>query len=424
VSAEPFLRCVFSLLGYKPHLVQWEVHLSKARFRVLACGARFGKTTLAAYETLSALLLPSRDGEPCSRGWIVAGTYELAGRAFRQVISAARVHFPSRIIKASDSEMLLRLRNTGDGESEVRAKSAERPDGLLGEGLDFLVVDEAALLRERIWTDYLSPRLVDRKGWALFCSTPKGKNWFHRLHLRGHDPSFPDWECWNAPTSANPHVAESEIEREKRSLPSAAFSQEYLARFVDEASSVFRGIENCLSDAPESEGEHRYVIGCDLARHVDFTAVAVLNEEGALVHLDRWRGVAYPEQREKVARLADSFGQARVIFDATGVGEPVSEDLRRMGVRVLPVKFTSDRKRDLIESLALAIELGELRLPARRDLLEELEAFSFSRTASGTPVYGAPPGLHDDMLIALALAVWGWRGRRFPTPAADRPAGF
>ena len=73
--------------------------------------------------------------------------------------------------------------------SEVRGKTADNPVSLLGEGLDWLIVDEAARMKPMIWESHLSQRLIDKRGWALLISTPRGKGWFFDLFRRGQRDS-------------------------------------------------------------------------------------------------------------------------------------------------------------------------------------------------------------------------------------------
>src|SRR5687768_4844536 len=86
-------RQLFRKLGYEPHAGQVLVHRSPARRRVLACGARFGKTTCAVYEVVAALLEPRE----AALGWFVAPTHEIANRAFLAVLTAFRGHMPHRV---------------------------------------------------------------------------------------------------------------------------------------------------------------------------------------------------------------------------------------------------------------------------------------------------------------------------------------
>ncbi|MEO1288261.1 MAG: hypothetical protein AAFV93_10870, partial [Chloroflexota bacterium] len=68
---------------------------------------------------------------------------------------------------------------------------------------------------------------------------------------------------------------------------------------------------------------------------------------------------------------------------------------------------TSKSKAPLIEALALAIEQGEAQLLPSDTLLGELAAYQIEVTAYGNYRYNAPSGMHDDTVIATALA---WHG--------------
>ena len=85
-----------------------------------------------------------------------------------------------------DNEKRLILRNMAGGLSEIRGKSADNPVSLLGEGLDWVIVDEAARLKPSIWEGHLSQRLIDKHGWALLISTPGGKGYFYDLYGSSH----------------------------------------------------------------------------------------------------------------------------------------------------------------------------------------------------------------------------------------------
>ena len=155
---------LFQDLGYQPHEGQWAIHKSLAQRRAVACGVRWGKTWAAAMEALAAAMEPKEH----SIGWVVAPTYDLAERVFNQVVIVVASHLRHRIISLKDHERRLVLRNLGGGLSEIRGKSADNPVSLLGEGLDFVIVDEAARLKPAIWESHLSQRLLDKQGWELF----------------------------------------------------------------------------------------------------------------------------------------------------------------------------------------------------------------------------------------------------------------
>jgi hypothetical protein len=227
-KTSPFNKAAFFRdLGYEPHAGQLEIHASKAPRRIVACGVRWGKTLCAAMEGLSAAMEPKER----SMGWIVAPTYDLADKVYREIILIAAQHLRHRIVAMKESERKLILTNMAGGVSEIRAKSADNPISLLGEGLDWVIVDEGARLKPNIWEGHLSQRLLDKQGWALMISTPRGKGWFYDLFRRGQGAD-PAYQSWNNPSRTNPHLDATLIEAERERLPERVFRQEYDAEFL------------------------------------------------------------------------------------------------------------------------------------------------------------------------------------------------
>lgn len=221
---------LFDAVRYAPHPGQTLVHKSTALRRILCCGSRWGKTTAAIYELIAALLEPREE----AIGWIVSPTYELSSRIFHRVCAVLQQYFKHHVIELSLRDRMITVRNFGGGVSILVAKSADNPDSLLGEGLSFLVIDEAARLDEAVWNEFLSQRLIDRKGWLLALSTPHGCNWFFRLHKRGLKGRDSDYESWSSPSWENPALDKAAIEGERKRLLSAVFDEQYGAKFVGE----------------------------------------------------------------------------------------------------------------------------------------------------------------------------------------------
>ena len=128
---------LFADLGYEPHVGQRKIHASRAPRRVVACGVRWGKTLCSAMEGIAAALAPQEK----SMGWVVAPTYDLADKVFREIVDIVGRKLKHRIVALRESDRRLLLRNMAGGISEVRAKSADNPTSLLGEGLNWLIVE-------------------------------------------------------------------------------------------------------------------------------------------------------------------------------------------------------------------------------------------------------------------------------------------
>ena len=122
------------------------------------------------------------------------------------------------------------------GGGSVTIRSADDPESLRSQGLDGVVVDEAAYLDERAWPR-LRPALADREGWAWFISTPHGYNWFREIYedaLR-----LDNWNRWHGPTTSLT-VAAGELAALKAEMHPTKYRQEILAEFVDIGGEVFK----------------------------------------------------------------------------------------------------------------------------------------------------------------------------------------
>jgi len=348
--------------------------------------------------------------EPKERsfGWIVAPTYDLCDKVFREVVVLAAEHLRHRIITLKESERRLVLRNMAGGVSEIRGKSADNPVSLLGEGLDFVIVDEAARLRSVIWESHLSQRLIDKKGWALLISTPRGKGWLYDLYRRGQSDD-PNHASWNCPSWTNPYLDKAMIEQERERLPERVFKQEYGGEFLEGSGQVFRYVrERAIGEWQEPVPELLHYAGLDLAKIEDYSVLVILNKQREVVYVDRFHRLDWNIQVNRISAATKKY-RARVYVDSTGKGEPVYEALRAAGCWAKAYPFTQKSKAALIDNLSILLEKEMITLP-RPELwpqgIEELEAFQYSVTDQGNVRSGAPSGDHDDCVIALALAAW------------------
>lgn len=398
-------EALFEDLGYVPHAGQLEIHRSTAKRRIVACGVRWGKTTCAALEGLCAALEPKER----SIGWVVAPTYDLADRVFREIQVFALEHLRHRVVTMKDSERRLVLRNLAGGLSEIRGKSADNPVSLLGEGLDWVIVDEAARLKPMIWQSFLSQRLIDKQGWALLISTPKGKGYFFDLFREGQR-SDESVRSWNYPSWTNPMLDKEIIEAERARLPERVFGQEYGAQFVEGAGAVFRNVRECaIGSWQEPVRGNRYHAGLDLAKVEDFTVLCVLNRKAEVMFVDRFNKTDWSTQITRIQAASKRFCAPNMLVDVTGVGDPIFEALDKLRLFVTPYPFTAKSKAALVDNLILMFEQKLITLP-RANLwpegIDELEAYEFSVSENGHVRTSAPGGQHDDCVMALALAAW------------------
>jgi phage terminase large subunit-like protein len=381
-----------TLSTFVPHPAQSAVLESGTRHRVVACGRRWGKTALGQHEILMA-------ASQNKTTWWLAPTYAMADPVWH-ALKATRAADPRITIHESHR----RLDFPAGG--SITIHSTHHPDNLRGAGLDFVVLDEAAFMHPTVWPEIVRPMLLDRKGRALFLSSPNGKNSFWELYQLGLRNAR-TWRSFHFPTSANPLLDPADLEIIRQQTPERIWLTEYLAEFTDDQGHVFRDIR-AAATAPlqvDPIPGTRYVVGLDWGRDVDYTALVVIDtDRSAVVHIERFNQTTWQHQRGRILTLYHRWQPHRICAEANAIGSPNIEALQAEGLPIQPFTTTARSKPDLIDSLALALERRDLTLPPDETLLGELSTYTYQRLPSGTYRYTAPPGHHDDLVIALALA--------------------
>lgn len=389
----------------QPHPRQQEILDRRARFTVVACGRRFGKTETG--KLLLAEALRQRGGST-ARAWWIAPTYGVAGQVWRELAAMFEPMNP-RISAAQ-------RRIDFDGGGFVAVKSAHTPDRLRGAGLDYAVMDEAAQLSPSLWPEVIRPMLLERKGGAAFLSTPLGHNHFWELFKLGQDPDEPEWASFQYPSTENPAVDPADMDAIRATTPNLIFRAEYNAEFVEAMGAVFRQISACLTASADAQPHpsQRVVIGIDWGRDVDYTAAAVLDADTMrLLAIDRFNGISWSQARARLAALARRWNASSVWAESNSIGQPNIEALQQDGIPVRPFNTNVRSKHALIDGLAVAIERGGISLYPDPVLLSELASYRLEPLPGGGYRYTAPSGAHDDTVIALALAYHAARQGRF-----------
>jgi hypothetical protein len=243
------------------------------------------------------------------------------------------------ICSKNEQKKILYLRGGG----EIWFWSLENFETVRGGDYDFVVVDEACIVRKlaQAWTEVIRPTLIDRQGRALFLSTPRGREFFFELFERGRKWNRPDhwhdewseWESFHAPTASNPYIAPLEIEEIRKELPELAFRQEILAEFLDADGAVFRRVIEAATASAKSapESGHTYVFGADFGRTGDYTVVSVVDATTReQVAIDRYTGVEFVQQQGRIAALAGVWKPATILAEANSFGQSNIEALQRV----------------------------------------------------------------------------------------------
>lgn len=366
----------------KLHRYQRLVHSSKARFKVVVAGRRWGKTALSSIELIIAAISKRN-----SLVWYVAPSYAMARDImWRQLIESIPRQYLAR--KPHDTKLELVFKNG----SVIQLKGADKPDSLRGRGVDFVVLDEFQDFKEGTWGEVIAPTLADRRGRALVIGTPKAYNELYVLYMKGQNKKEnPDWDSYQFPTATSPFIPASELEAARRNLDERTYAQEFEASFETMSGRVYYAFDRHthVNDKYDFDPSNYIIVGQDfnvdpmcsvILQHkpetgelwaVDEIFLNQSNTQEVVNELERrfWRH--FPN---KIAVFPDPAGANR----SSARGETDVQIFREKGIKRIhhrkKAAFVSDRVNAVNGMLMNAA--GEIRLrinPRCKNLIASLE---------------------------------------------------
>lgn len=433
-------------INYEPHSGQLEVSEAirknftcamPAAIVELICSRGWGKTLYMVCE----VLVPFLHKNPNAKVMWVAPTYQIAMAPIDDVFRGINEESGSRWVPEYDEKgnRVWEFASTAAGPilrwwngATVVFKSADSPDSIVSRGYNLIIIDEAALIEERVFTQQILGT-ARKAGIKIFMiSSPRGKkHWTYKVFCKGQDAKETNYLSMTQPWTKNPHFNATLAELIK-DLPEWLFRQEYMAEFLDGGETVFRNIDLIL-EGPETDFEHqqqewelpltatvvkdmngertiapedrRFVVSMDIAKSVDFTVITTMDlDTGQTVYYRRMNKTDYRKVIEFAAGICMKYNHAEMIFDATGVGSGIADFLNNYDITAHPFVFTNESKSDIVMKLALAIEHQHIRVPNIVTVKNELSVFTYTLTRTGKISYGAPSGFHDDVVMSLAMA--------------------
>jgi hypothetical protein len=295
-------------LGFKLHSNQGKVFQDEHRYRVVVAGRRFGKTYLA----LTSLLIEALQNQKAYL-WYVAPTFRqakmIAWRLIKDLVEGTGV-----AANWNEAELWVEFPHNG---SRIELKGADNEDSLRGAGLGSsngrlgLVVDEFATIHDNwsVWHEVLRPALADKQAGVIFIGTPKGKDSFYELWLRG-EREEEGWASWQFKTTDNLALdLEGEVAEAKLETPERYFKQEYEASFQDFVGLVYPEFSYMHICEPHYLPDEYPRFGAIDPAMSGTTAVlmAAIDEDGRFIIYDE-----FYEKDKRASEVADSIKDGRV----------------------------------------------------------------------------------------------------------------
>ncbi len=396
--------------GMYPH--QLKVLADQTRFKVLVWHRRARKTSTA----LEKIALEAHN-VPGQVYWVIYPTKTQAKEAiWKDPNMLFRIIPPELIERQNEIELTLYLKC----KSIIILKGADEPDSLRGTNPYGIIFDEFDTMKYEAW-GVVEPIIRGNGGWAWFIGTFKGKRHLWNLLERvrqGHK----EWTGSVLKASLSGVIDLDQLAEAKKSMSDALYNQEFECEPLEGEGSVFRGVREVATAIPHKPIDgHYYVMGVDLAKYTDFTVITVYDRStNAQVYQDRFQTLEWPFQKKRIKSVSDHYNKALIILDSTGLGDPIYDDLSRMGVPIESFKFTQSSKKDLVEKLSIYIEQKRIKILPIEETLVEFDNFTYELGPTGQMRYGAPNGFHDDIVISHGLAVSSLNVL-FKEPTAEKP---
>lgn len=377
-------------MTFQLHESQKKVALDPHRFRVLCCGRRWGKTTLAIDQMKARSLISN------SLVAYIAPTYQQARDiAWNQLKRDLR-----EVASFNEARLEINLMNG----STIFLKGWESIETLRGQRFDLIVLDEVAMMRNFAghWQEVIRPTLTDTKGEALFISTPKGFNHFYDLfNQQSHDE---DYKSFQFTTSDNPFIPPEEIVKAKQELTEDRFAQEYLADFRKSEGLVYKEFmrsRHVFKKDPQAV--IKTIGGLDFGYTNPCAVITIKKDKYAVYWVtDEWYK---PGQTD--AQIADYV--AALKWDecypdpesASGI-----EELKRRSVNCREVLKTKDSVRNGINTVRELFKTNRLRVhESCQNLIWELEIYSYPPSRPDRNEDENPVKENDHALDALRYAL-------------------
>jgi len=384
-------------------LLKWQqtVFKDSHRFKVVAAGRRCGKSRLSAVSLLI-------EGLNCPEGSSVMYIAPTLGQA-RTIIWDLLHELGRPVIKSSHVNNLEITLVNG---RKILVRGADNPDSLRGVSLTYVVLDECAFIKLDVWEKIIRAALSDKKGRALFISTPSGRNWFYDIFKLGQTGEDDEWKSWHFTTQDNETIDPKEIEAAKKTLSSFAFKQEYLSSFDTSGADVFKQEWFKTTSEPEYG---TYYVAVDLAgfeevaknagsakKKLDESAIAIvkLKENGdwwvhSIEH-GRWD---IRETAVNILKVIRDFRPSALGIERGALKNavlPYLNDLMRKNniyAHIHDLTHGNRKKADrIIWSLQGRMEHGRVSFNEDEDWNEFLDQLLMFPTA----------GVHDDLVDALS----------------------
>lgn len=398
----------------KLKLDDWQQKVMDTKGNIcLRSGRQVGKSTV-----VSILAAEFAAHNPGKTVIIIANVQRAAIHLFLKIQSYLHDNYPKLIKKRMTLSYAL-LKN----KAQIHCLPAgDTGEGVRGFTVDLLIADEAAYIKETVWTA-ITPMLAVTRGKKILLSTPHGKQgYFYRC--------FDDESYTSFHVSAEdcPRKDEKHLAQERKRMTKTQYATEYLGEFIDELRQFFPTdlINKCCVLGKETKlALRKYFMGVDIARMgKDETTFEIFDgtNKSDIIQVDSIIKTEIPTNKtediiKNLSQSYESFGRKSIGIDSAGVGGGVYDhllldsNLKRKVVSIENATKSLDRngktkkilKEDLYNNLKGLMQRGEIQLLDDEELKLSLSNIQCEQNESGRNIFW---GVKDHIVEGIVRGAW------------------
>ena len=360
---------------------------SDKMFGVVVSPRGAGKSLMAMNLALYWVL----DNKNSKVAWI-APVYNQNRNIFDQIVAAAK----DVITSSNRMEMIINFING----SSIKLLSADSPDSIRGFRFNYVIIDEAAFVKQLTIDQAILPTLNPNGKKCLLISTPKSKNHFYSWFMKPevYSSRFKLEDC--------PYINQEVIDTAKKSLPRDIFAQEYEAQFVDASNDVFQNINKVAFVGEYKRGGDVYV-GIDTGLSEDASVLTCISPIGRVMSIVSISKTDLNTAAQSFLRELQHYNVVGGYIETNGIGRGMFDLISPHHRRIKSFNTNQNNKTELVRKLISDIETMAIELPSEElcpELHTEFSTYTYKMSSTGKLSFGHINGAHDDYIDSLMLA--------------------
>jgi hypothetical protein len=364
------------------HSAQKKIGLSRARFKVLRCGRRFGKTTYAIEEMVGACLF-----KKAPVAYFATTRDQARDIVWEDLLG--KVRETTNFVASNEQRLEVILRRPDGTLNRIRLFGWENIETARGKKYSLVVLDEVDSMRafEKQWREIIRPTLVDYRGAALFMGTPKGYKALYRLEKLSKTNT--NYEVFHFTSFDNPNLDPDELEEMRAEMTPSQYAQEMLAEYHKMEGLIYEEFDRDVHMLPCPFTPVRWGLSIDFGYNHPLAAGIFAIGADNSVHLDRLLYERKLSDHKRSQAIKDLIGDTKLDILVGDSEDPLAIDTlnTQLGLKIQPVVKGPGSVLEGINKTQSLTHLKTLTMdPSCEDLAWEKENYSWKLDKNDDPL--------------------------------------